>query len=130
MLLKFKNMKFSHFVAASLIANCIALNSYSYYYSHWCGSGLQYLDDSKCAKKFPSAQADREWACPINVKDEVPSGYFEDSPLSEVKIDTSTLSSIVTTGADICVILTRRVLVSSGEVKLFNKYGNVHNYCY
>lgn len=95
----------------------------SYYYDHWCGGELQYLDDSQCAKIFPFT-VDREWICPITAfKIEIGDGYLPDAPLPSVPIDTESLESVVTDPEDIdlCIILTKREL-SSSKTKLLNKY--------
>lgn len=92
--------------------------------NNWCGHGLQYLDDSKCAKSFPS-KYDREWGCPIYSSPSNLDGYVEDTALSSIEVDTSVLSSIVPpTGAQLCVILTKRIrgLDDASSTKLFNKY--------
>lgn len=94
------------------------------YFDHWCGHGLQYLDDSQCAKKFPS-KYDREWTCPVPVLQSAPEGFQADGPLSSMKVDTSTLAQIITdTDVNVCVVITKRVKdtsVSQG-FKLYNKY--------
>lgn len=79
----------------------------SFYFEHWCGGDLEYLDDSKCVKKFPTNNA-RDFHCPISTQTtaDLPVGYFPDQPFS--RIDVHPLS-VVTNGADACVILTRRV---------------------
>jgi hypothetical protein len=41
-------------VVAAVVLGCAAsFSDNGFYYKHWCGSGLQYLDDAKCAKVFP-----------------------------------------------------------------------------
>lgn len=96
-----------------------------YYYHHWCGSGLQYLDDAYCAKKFPTS-FDREWSCPVNVLSTPPSGYLPDG---QIAVDTTALEFLVTSGANLCLILTKRIKSSeSSPVNLYNKYycaGNI-----
>ena len=79
----------------------------SFYFEHWCGGDLEYLDDSKCVKKFPTNNA-RDFHCPISTQTtaDLPAGYQPDQPFS--RIDVHPLS-VVTNGADACVILTRRV---------------------
>ena len=37
--------------------------SVDWYYDNWCGGDLEYLNDGKCKKIFPS-NFDREWSCP------------------------------------------------------------------
>lgn len=94
-----------------------------YYHNNWCGGSLQYLDDKYCAKKFPSS-FNREWSCPVTVLEEAPTGYFPDGPLAQVEIDTKTLDGIVTSGANLCMIVTKRVRApeSTSGVRLVNKY--------
>jgi len=78
-----------------------------YYYEHWCGGELEFLDDSKCVKRFPSNIA-RDFRCPISYEDldELPVGYKIDVPFAQIEVHP--LDS-VTNGADACIILTRRV---------------------
>lgn len=110
------------FIAKDIIP-VLSVNNYDYYYDNWCGEGLQYLDDAKCAKVFPSSSPDREWSCPMPILDQAPKGYVEDSPLTEINIDITSLDGIVTTGANICVILTKRVKDKTyNNIKLYNKY--------
>ena len=86
------------------------------YFDHWCGDGLQYLDDSKCVKKFPS-KFDRDgWSCPI-MNNNIPSGFAADMELSKVEVDVSVLGDIITNGASVCAVITKR---NSG--KLYHKY--------
>ena len=45
----------------------------NYYYEHWCGmdGGLRLLDDTECAKRFPSpSRSFRDWTCSHRVIDE------------------------------------------------------------
>ena len=88
-----------------------------YYYSNWCGRGTEFLNDRKCAKVFPSAPAGECSVAAYESEDDLPEGYLADGPLSLANIDT--LSKIVTNGANLCVILTKRV---KGSQKLFNRY--------
>jgi hypothetical protein len=93
-----------------------------YYYDHWCAAetyALPYLDDKYCQKKFPT-KADREWTCPVSfdASQSMAAGYVADTELSNIKVDVSTLASIVDPAdANICAILTRR----SAEGVLYNK---------
>lgn len=97
-------------------------SSNNIYYTEWCGGELQYLDDKYCIKKFPS-KMDRSQTCPVAVLDSVPEGYYPDSNLADnAHVDTTSLGSIITNGANLCVILTKRVRQSDGSVKLYNKY--------
>ena len=86
------------------------------YYASWCGNGLEYLDDSKCAKVFPSAPT-RNIKCATSSDSEPPLGFAPDLPFSQIRPES--LEGVVTNGADACVILTRRGL---GGQQLFNKY--------
>jgi hypothetical protein len=92
-----------------------------YYYSNWCnGASLEYLDDAKCVKKFPSSY-DREWSCPVryNEEDSQLDGYTAANlPLNEVSVDINTLSKIVSPeDANICLIVLKRTTTG----KLMNK---------
>lgn len=100
-------------------------NENSYYYQHWCGQGaLEYLDDQKCQKFFPSSFT-RDWRCdmgddlqPEQIKSLLDAGFVEDGkPLSDIKVDVDKLSSIVTSGANLCLIVSKR----SGST-IYNKY--------
>ena len=119
-----------------------------YYFDNWCNnagaSGRQYLDDTFCAKKFPSLPAagaavvhaagtlvDREWTCPVLFDADhsgVESGFATDvGVLSAVDVDTTTLPSIISNDANLCLIVTRRVQSNdNGEAsptaKLYHKY--------
>jgi hypothetical protein len=106
-----------------------AANNNVYYYQNWCGGSLQYLDDALCAKSFPSSY-DRDWKCPVpvvvntssTVKNLLDAGYIPDQTLSDVSIDTNTLGKIITNGANLCVILSKRVDVGEATPQLYNKY--------
>lgn len=94
------------------------------YYDNWCGDGLQYLDDGKCAKIFPSV-VDREWICPIPVLEKAPSDFQPDGPLSHAIIDTTSLLKYINDSAiNACIIVTKRVSDASSQngIRLFNKY--------
>ncbi|RYY75884.1 hypothetical protein EON63_19020 [archaeon] len=94
------------------------------YYNHWCGDGLQYLDDSNCVKIFPTVH-DRDWTCGAKILTTPPAGYTAESDLPSVlpSIDTKSLF-INDTDLHVCVILTKRVANSSSisGVTLYNKY--------
>ena len=109
-------------LAIPILLPLFQLINAEYYYSHWCGGSLTYLDDHSCQKKFPSSY-NRDWQCPVEVLSSPPAGYSLDSTLDAVSVDTSTLGSIVTSGANLCLILTKRVKADeSSEVRLYNKY--------
>eukprot|EP01031_Cornospumella_fuschlensis_P036464 gene36464-44233_t len=95
-----------------------------WYYNHWCGEGLQYLDDANCAKIFPTVY-DRDWTCGAGVLQSPPAGFIADTDLPSVlpSVDTSSLF-INDTDLHVCVILTKRVANSSSPsgVSLYNKY--------
>lgn len=101
-------------------------DSSNWYYDNWCAAhGLEYLDDAKCAKVFPSSFDRNQWSCPITYDvDSLPEGFALDKPLSSVDVDTETLGNVVTNGASICAIVTKRVQssVDSDAVKLYHKY--------
>jgi len=108
-----------------------------YYYKNWCGSGLQYLDDSQCAKVFPTTN-NRDMSCNTNILDGSNSNdndkilsllkndyYYDIQKLSDVNVDVNTLSSIVTSDANVCVILTKRIKNynnNDNKIELLNKY--------
>jgi hypothetical protein len=121
-------------VVANLVAALAVQTSSNsdFYYKNWCNvSGLpyQYLYDQKCAKVFPSS-FDRDWVCPVptysaaDVDALLKNSYAPDQSMSTVTVDTQTLDGIVTNGASLCVILTKRVQSATGEngVQLYNKY--------
>jgi hypothetical protein len=89
-------------------ASDIEFGENPYYYDNWCGGSLQYLDDKYCAKKFPSS-LDRSWECPVRFGGEHTRGFARDMPLQDVQVDTTTLPTIISNNADLCVIVTRRV---------------------
>lgn len=100
-------------------------NINNWYYDNWCGSGLQYLTDSQCMKKFPS-KFSRNWNCPIinkydNINDITSKGYDKDKELSNVDIDINQLGNIVTNDARVCAIITKRVEINN-EIELYHKY--------
>ena len=77
-----------------------------FYYENWCGGELEFLDDSQCVKQFPTNNA-RDFHCPISTQaSDLPEGYQPDQPFSRIEVHPL---SIVSNGADACVILTRRV---------------------
>jgi len=100
-----------------------------YYYEHWCGGDLEYLDDGNCVKLFPSS-FDRDWKCPISITEttEVVSelnskGYTIDTPLlTDVNVDITTLPLLINSTANICLIMTKRIVKSNSESYLMNKY--------
>jgi hypothetical protein len=79
------------------LLGCIAQGNTDWYYENWCGkgSGLQYLDDANCVKKFPAVFS-RDWKCPVPVLDSIPEGFQRDDELPNMKVDTSSLSKYVT----------------------------------
>lgn len=104
----------------------------SYYYEHWCdGHNLKYLDDSQCAKVFPSSY-DREFTCDVSVAspgslEKLSSmGFAKEQPLSSMtasQIDVSTLPAIgVSPNVRACVVVTKRIQSESGGIELYNKF--------
>ena len=96
------------------------------YFNNWCGSGHEYLSDSKCAKLFPE-QINREWTCgvPTTAAPSADSGFRPDAILADVFVDTTELASVVTDpDVNLCIILTQRVADASAPagVTLYNKY--------
>jgi len=101
-----------------------------WYYENWCGGPLQYLDDSYCAKIFPSSDSGatidyRDWSCQIPPSSTVPEGFQAEIPFLDISVDNTTLASIVSDeDVNLCVILTQRVVNASSAtgVSLYNKY--------
>jgi hypothetical protein len=96
----------------------------NWYYEKWCGHGLQYLDDSKCVKHFPSVY-DRDYVCNVPIYDTVPEGFQPEGPLSSIKVDTNTLLKYVTDpDVNVCTVITKRVADKSSPLgySLYNKY--------
>ncbi len=91
------------------------------YLEHWCGKSLEYLQDSKCVKSFPSAYDRDGWKCPVSFSSDNVDGYHMDKDLWETDIDTSSLESIVDRNVNLCVTLTKRI-GSGSDVKLYHKY--------
>ena len=92
----------------------------NFYYEHWCGGELQYLDDRLCAKHFPK-KLNRNFSCRSRE-------FLDDtSSTSTFKrilhdVDESALSSVLTPPSsgeelDLCVIL-------------FDDTGSSDYYCY
>lgn len=100
-----------------------------YYYDHWCGGELEYLDDGNCDKLFPSS-FDKNWKCPIALTETAEiitelrnRGFVMETPLlRDIAVDTTTLPSLINSTANICLTLTKRILKSNDEVYLMNKY--------
>ena len=103
-----------------------------YYYENWCdGHNLKYLDDSQCAKVFPSSY-DREFTCDVSVAspgslEKLSSmGFAKEQPLSSMtasQIDVSTLPAIgVSPNVRACVVVTKRIQSESGGIELYNKF--------
>ena len=83
---------------------------------------MKYLDDSSCAKVFPSSYDRNSWSCPINFDESfVGADFAADNDLSSVDVDTSLLDDVVTNGANVCAVVTRRT-VANGDTKLRHKY--------
>lgn len=94
------------------------------YYKNWCGHGLQYLDDGKCAKKFPT-KFSRDWQCEVAHEKDIPAGFQADGPLANVQVDTTSLANFVTDpDVNLCFILTKRVANTSAPsgYTLYNRY--------
>eukprot|EP01035_Chromulina_nebulosa_P040113 gene40113-54233_t len=104
------------------------LGDSEWYYKHWCGGSLQYLDDSLCAKKFPSTVKDvSSFVCDATLSEEAPtldSGFVLNGDFNNITVDIDSLDPIVTdTDVNICVIVTKRVSQPKGlKPLLYNKY--------
>jgi hypothetical protein len=108
------------FTFLSLFSVFCVVQSTNWYQSYWCGGNLQYLDDSKCVKKFPSVY-NRDWTCPAAIVKEAP-GFQIDGELSEMKVDTSSLAKYVTdSSVNACLVVTKRV-ANSSAVQGFSLY--------
>jgi hypothetical protein len=99
------------------------VQSTNWYQTYWCGHGLQYLDDSTCAKKFP-ANFNREWTCPVALEKTVPENFFPEGDFSQVKVDTTSLAKYVTDSSiNLCIAVTKRVADNSEQgYSLYNRY--------
>jgi len=121
------NFVFTAFVATLYFVSLTdATSGTSFYYQDWCGGELAYLDDSNCAKRFPSSY-DRDFSCPILsslTSDQlVANGYTPDTNnLSKLKINTAELDKLVTAKVNVCLALTKRIKNSQGAIELYNKY--------
>lgn len=86
------------------------------------------MDDSLCAKKFPSTVQDvSSFVCDVTLSDEAPtsdSGFVLNGDFSKISVDIDSLDPIVTdTDVNICVIVTKRVSQQKGfKPALYNKY--------
>ena len=88
-------MKIFIFSLLMLSCHCVSTqtqesNSTSYYYQHWCDAdgptSLEYLDDSRCQKQFPSSFS-RDWQCRTLSSDL--SGFYPDGPIESIFVNTS-----------------------------------------
>lgn len=120
------------FLSLFLLSVTATVKENAEYYASWCGSGLEYLDDNKCAKVFPTTST-RNLKCAASMSSSsgsLPPGFAPDAPFTQIRPES--LDGVVTNGADACVILTRRVargisrnqayLDSPPLLQLFNKY--------
>lgn len=98
-----------------------------YYHKYWCGHGLQYLDDSKCIKKFPSVY-NRDWICPNPISSTIPEGFVKDNELSTMKIDTSSLLNYISNDllsyVNVRAVVSKRVKDDTAEkgFSLYHRY--------
>ena len=97
-------------IILSLLSLSFAVPNY-YRDSHWCGRGTEFLEDSKCAKVFPS-QYDRSpsSACPV-LAQSAPAidGWQRDTGhFSDFRINTTAFEG-VGISSNLCVTLVRRV---------------------
>jgi hypothetical protein len=100
-----------------------AVYAADWYHDNWCGKDLQYLLDRDCVKKFPSTY-NRDWTCSVPDTKEIPADFFPDGDLSNVKVDTTSLSKYVTDSAvNVCLVVTKRVADDSAQgFSLFNRH--------
>eukprot|EP01038_Epipyxis_sp_PR26KG_P011422 gene11422-15306_t len=108
---------------ASVNSKKIKELSSTWYIDEWCGHGLQYLDDSKCAKSFPS-DFNRDWQCPIPYKSTPSKDYQIDNQINNVNVDLSSLDEVILDNdVNLCVIVTQRVMnPNTNKIDLYNKY--------
>lgn len=117
------------FLSAAYLSTAFAGSSakQNWYYDYWCNSegsaSLEYLDDSKCAKVFPSSFDRNSWSCPVTYTSDNDQliGFEMDQPLSFANVDILSLEDKITNGASVCVIVTKRV-GSGNAMKLYHKY--------
>lgn len=72
--------------------------SSNWYYDHWCGGSLQYLDDKYCSKQFPAYfdhQLSRDWQCDVPVKLKPTINYESEKDLPSVSVDIDALLEYV-----------------------------------
>lgn len=99
----------------------VASQGSDYYFKNWCGHSLQYLDDAKCAKAFPTV-SNREWQCPVPVVKEIPEGYALNQNFANIAVDSKSLSTFVNDSAiNLCLALTKRV-ANASETQGFSLY--------
>ena len=81
-----------------------------YYYDNWCAQhGLEYLDDCKCQKKFPSSYQREQWKCPIVSTSEQMKGYKPGTAWPNIALNTSALSGLpLLDRVDLTIMLIRR----------------------
>ena len=104
----------------------------AYYYKHWCnntdlhGSGMQFLDDTLCQKKFPR-NSDRDLTCegiPTQLQD-MPPGYTDVTTLADLQnlpnVTLLTGPDVDVFGLSIGVVVIRRT--PDGRT-FFKQYGN------
>jgi len=123
------------FILCLYLLNLINCSNNQYYYDNWCGGDLEYLDDSKCVKKFPSNN-DREYQCNTKIYEDgstinllFQQGYnYDNQQLYNINVDVDKLLSIITTNANVCVILTKRIQNNENKTELLNKYYCAGNY--
>lgn len=53
---------------------------------------------------------------------EAPEGYSRDTDLDQVQVDTTSLQGVLSSQANVCLILMKRVLDATGKQVLYNKY--------
>lgn len=127
-------------VASGILSNSNTDSNSDWYYNYWCNQhDLEYLDDSRCRKQFPSVYDRNDWACPTRFTQEQVenNGFKLNGLLNTDNVDVEILGDIVTNGADVCVIVSKRVLteendtgnfISNSNAQLYNKYFCAGNY--
>ena len=97
----------------------------SYYYDHWCGGELKYLDDRTCSKAFPSS-LDRDQRCSVQYDDGGSElGYAPDSThFSNVTVWKSEAMQRIPgiDNVNVALIMVRRVREANGTQSATYKY--------
>ena len=98
------------FISIAILSEASSFGSNDYYYDNWCNNingALEFLDDAKCVKKFPT-NFDRDFMCPVLFPNSG-LGYNLDVTEDKIVTDKTALSGIATAhNVSIEVIMIRR----------------------